>query len=86
MAAARAQGRGDSRRAGFPVYQTWFVSRARPITGTLTDVGTLPGCAVEDAEVALLSPSGEELATAAVTPRARSTSASTRPRPGTWCG
>ena len=27
-----------TRRTGFPIYQTWFVSRARPIGGTVDDV------------------------------------------------
>ncbi|WP_022892780.1 carboxypeptidase-like regulatory domain-containing protein [Agromyces subbeticus] len=31
-----------TRRAGFPVYQTWFASLARDITGTVTDAGTGP--------------------------------------------
>lgn len=52
-----------TRRAGFPVYQTWFVSRARPIGGTVDDVSLTGSCAVEDSTVTLLSPYGEELAT-----------------------
>lgn len=31
-----------TRRAGFPVYQTWFASIARDITGTVTDPGAAP--------------------------------------------
>ena len=31
-----------TRRAGLPVYQTWFASLARDITGTVTDAGTGP--------------------------------------------
>ncbi len=51
-----------TRRAGFPVYQTWFVSRARPIGGTLTDVSAAGACAPAGAALTLLSPSGDELA------------------------
>lgn len=53
-----------TRRAGFPVYQTWFVSRARPISGRVDDVSA-PGrsCPVEDAVLTLVSPYGEKLAT-----------------------
>ncbi len=37
-----------TRRAGFPVYQTWFASLARDITGTVTDIveGPLTGVAL----------------------------------------
>ncbi|GGU29446.1 MSCRAMM family protein [Nocardioides albus] len=52
-----------TRRAGFPVYQTWFVSRARPISGTVSDVSTSGSCPVEDAVLTLVSPYGETLAT-----------------------
>lgn len=42
------------RRSGFPVYQTWFVSLARDISGTVTDIadGLTPGVPVRliDAE------------------------------------
>ncbi|MFB9308353.1 hypothetical protein BJY17_002179 [Agromyces hippuratus] len=31
-----------ARRSGLPVYQTWFASLARDITGTVTDAGTDP--------------------------------------------
>lgn len=54
-----------TRRAGFPVYQTWFVSRARPIGGTVTDISE-PGtgsCAPDSTTVTLLSPFGDSLAT-----------------------
>lgn len=50
-------------RAGFPVYQTWFVSRGRPIGGVVTDVSTEGSCAVADSTLTLVSPYGEELAT-----------------------
>ncbi|GAA1929018.1 carboxypeptidase regulatory-like domain-containing protein [Nocardioides hwasunensis] len=51
-----------TRRAGFPVYQTWFVSRARPIGGT---VSSPPGnaCSPAQATLTLVSPFGEPLAT-----------------------
>lgn len=49
-----------TRRAGFPVYQTWFVSRARPIGGTVTDADS---CAPDAAVAHLLSPAGTTLAT-----------------------
>ncbi|MEO9325835.1 carboxypeptidase regulatory-like domain-containing protein [Nocardioides sp. C4-1] len=52
-----------TRRAGFPVYQTWFVSRARPVTGTVTDVSA-GGCAPTAATVDLVAPWGETIATA----------------------
>lgn len=52
-----------TRRAGFPVYQTWFVSRARPIGGTVDDTSVAGSCPVEDVTLTLLSPYGEELAT-----------------------
>ncbi|MCR1782587.1 carboxypeptidase regulatory-like domain-containing protein [Nocardioides carbamazepini] len=50
-----------TRRAGFPVYQTWFVSRARPIGGTVAV--TSGTCPVQDSMLTLVSPYGEELAT-----------------------
>lgn len=52
-----------TRRAGFPVYQTWFVSRARPLGGMVDDVTTAGSCPVQDSVLALVSPWGEELAT-----------------------
>ena len=53
-----------TRRTGFPIYQTWFVSRARPIGGTVGDVSVLPAsCPIEEATVTLESPFGETLAT-----------------------
>ena len=52
-----------TRRAGFPVYQTWFVSRARPVGGTVEDVSTVGECPPGDATLRLLSPSGTALAT-----------------------
>lgn len=57
-----------TRRAGFPVYQTWFVSRARPIGGTVTDVSTSGSCPVEDSVLTLVSPYGETLATTSPAP------------------
>lgn len=52
-----------TRRAGFPVYQTWFASVARTISGTVTDV-SLAGatCPVTAASVRLLAPDGRLLA------------------------
>ncbi|WP_449407076.1 MSCRAMM family protein [Microbacterium maritypicum] len=35
-----------TRRAGFPVYQTWFASIARDVTGTVTDPATTPQAGV----------------------------------------
>ena len=35
-----------TRRSGFPVYQTWFVSRARPIGGSVDDVSAVGTCPV----------------------------------------
>jgi len=53
-----------TRRAGFPVYQTWFVTRARPLTGTVSDVSTAPAaCPVQGTTLTLVSPYGEQLAT-----------------------
>ncbi len=52
-----------TRRSGFPVYQTWFVSRARPIGGTITDTSPADRCPVEDSVLTLVSPFGEVLAT-----------------------
>lgn len=47
-------------RSGFPVYQTWFASLARDITGTVThqDTGAIAG-----ATLTLFGPDGTELAT-----------------------
>lgn len=53
-----------TRRAGFPVYQTWFVSRARPLGGTVADVSTAGSCSPEQATLTLVSPFGETLGTA----------------------
>lgn len=53
-----------TRRAGFPVYQTWFVTRARPLTGTVADVSAAPAaCPVQGTTLTLVSPYGDELAT-----------------------
>ncbi|MGC4109254.1 MAG: carboxypeptidase regulatory-like domain-containing protein [Nocardioides sp.] len=53
-----------TRRAGFPVYQTWFASVARTISGTVSDVSTGGGsCPLQDVTVRLVSPYGEPLAT-----------------------
>jgi hypothetical protein len=52
-----------TRRAGFPVYQTWFVSRARPLGGTVDDVSTVGSCSPTQTSMTLLSPVGEPLAT-----------------------
>jgi hypothetical protein len=53
-----------TRRAGFPVYQTWFASVAGTISGTVTDVWAgRNSCPIDDATVHLIGPHGEELAT-----------------------
>ncbi|WP_457188058.1 carboxypeptidase regulatory-like domain-containing protein [Nocardioides sp. P5_E3] len=52
-----------TRRSGFPVYQTWFVSRARPIGGTVEDVSTVGTCAPGGLTLSLVSPFGDTLAT-----------------------
>ncbi|WP_415839297.1 MSCRAMM family protein, partial [Nocardioides zeicaulis] len=52
-----------TRRAGFPVYQTWFVSRARPVGGTVSDVSLAGACSPTQATTTLLSPWGEVLGT-----------------------
>lgn len=52
-----------TRRAGFPVYQTWFVSRARPVGGTVTDISTVGTCPATGTSLSLLSPTGDVLAT-----------------------
>ncbi|QIG43355.1 hypothetical protein G5V58_11785 [Nocardioides anomalus] len=52
-----------TQRAGFPVYQTWFVSRARPLGGTVDDVSTVGACPVQSLVLTLVSPWGETLAT-----------------------
>ncbi|MEI7057587.1 carboxypeptidase-like regulatory domain-containing protein [Nocardioides sp. CCNWLW239] len=57
-----------TRRAGFPVYQTWFASRARPIGGTVTDVSSTGSCPVADSVLTLVSPYGETLATTSPAP------------------
>ncbi|GAA4370525.1 MSCRAMM family protein [Agromyces bauzanensis] len=49
-----------TRRAGFPVYQTWFASLARDITGTVTDVCTGP---VDGVEMTLIDGNGTVVAT-----------------------
>ncbi|KRF14359.1 hypothetical protein ASH02_08415 [Nocardioides sp. Soil796] len=51
-----------TRRAGFPVYQTWFVSRARPIGGTVTDQSVSGSCPITEVVLTLASPYGEQLA------------------------
>jgi LPXTG-motif cell wall-anchored protein len=52
-----------TRRAGFPVYQTWFASVARTIGGTVTDVSSPnPACPIDSATVILTGPNGNQLA------------------------
>ena len=52
-----------TRRSGFPVFQTWFASVARTISGSVSDVSTAGGsCPVQDVTVRLLGPHGETLA------------------------
>lgn len=52
-----------TRRAGFPVYQTWFVSRARPLGGIVDDVSVTGACPVQSTALTLVSPYGVPLAT-----------------------
>ncbi|MEO8888307.1 MAG: carboxypeptidase-like regulatory domain-containing protein [Jatrophihabitantaceae bacterium] len=53
-----------TRRSGFPVYQTWFASLARTISGTVGDVSTGANvCPIDDTVVRLTGPHGDELAT-----------------------
>lgn len=49
-----------TRRAGFPVYQTWFASLARDITGTVTDTAEGP---LEGVELTLTDANGTVVAT-----------------------
>lgn len=49
-----------TRRAGFPVYQTWFASLARDITGTVADIATGP---VDGVELTLIDGNGDVVAT-----------------------
>lgn len=53
-----------TRRAGFPVYQTWFASIARDITGTVTDVAEGP---LEGVELSLTDANGTVVATTTTT-------------------
>jgi len=52
-----------TRRSGFPVYQTWFASLARTISGTVTDVSSVGSCALTGVTVNLTGPDGAVLAT-----------------------
>ncbi|WP_107765082.1 carboxypeptidase-like regulatory domain-containing protein [Nocardioides terrigena] len=52
-----------TRRAGFPVYQTWFVSRARPVGGVVTGVSAGGACDPAQTVLTLLAPGGEVLGT-----------------------
>jgi hypothetical protein len=49
-----------TQRSGFPVYQTWFASLARDITGAVTDTGTGPAAGVP---VTLIDGTGAVVAT-----------------------
>ncbi|PRZ44058.1 LPXTG-motif cell wall-anchored protein [Antricoccus suffuscus] len=52
-----------TRRAGFPIYQTWFASLARTISGTVTDTSPAgSSCSIDAATVFLQGPNGEDLA------------------------
>ncbi|MBW8763227.1 MAG: carboxypeptidase regulatory-like domain-containing protein [Microbacterium sp.] len=53
-----------TRRAGFPVYQTWFASIARDITGTVTDVVDGP---LEGVELTLTDANGAVVGTTTTT-------------------
>lgn len=50
-----------TQRSGFPVYQTWFASMARDISGTVSDVNT---GVLDGVEVTLTDANGNVLATA----------------------
>ncbi|MFB6610768.1 collagen binding domain-containing protein [Agromyces sp. NPDC056379] len=50
-----------TRRSGLPVYQTWFASLARDITGTVTDTGTGP---VDGVALNLIDANGTVVGTA----------------------
>jgi hypothetical protein len=52
-------------RSGFPVYQTWFASRAQAVGGTVTDVSAVPGCDLTSTTLELVGPDGGVVATAA---------------------
>ena len=52
-----------TRRAGFPVYQTWFVSRARPVGGVVTGVSTVGACDPAQTVLTLVAPGGDVLGT-----------------------
>ena len=53
-----------TRRSGFPLYQVWFASVARTISGTATDVSTAPAtCPVDGSTVELVGPYGDILDT-----------------------
>ena len=52
-----------TQRSGFPVYQTWFASLARSITGTITDASTSGSCDLDAATLELVAPDGSTLAT-----------------------
>lgn len=54
-----------TRRAGFPVYQTWFASIARDVTGTVTDPGATPQAGVP---VSLTDANGAVVATTTTLP------------------
>jgi hypothetical protein len=53
-----------TRRAGFPVYQTWFASIARDITGTVTDIVDGP---LDGVELSLTDANGVVVATTTTT-------------------
>lgn len=49
-----------SQRSGFPIYQTWFASMARDITGTVSDIDT---GVLDGVEVSLTDANGNVIAT-----------------------
>lgn len=53
-----------TRRAGFPVYQTWFAALARDVSGVVTDVTPGAEGPLEGATLTLVGPLGQTLATA----------------------
>lgn len=52
-----------TRRAGFPVYQTWFAALARDVSGVVSDVTPGAEGPLGGATLTLLGPAGETLAT-----------------------
>lgn len=60
-----------TRRAGLPVYQTWFAALARDVDGTVTDVTPGAEGPLAGATLTLVGPRGETLATTTSGPDGR---------------